>query len=237
MEGLTQEERSKLIRSVGTHRGTRPLSPVEVGQLFAKALQYSSAETIASEVDFHGTTMVSRFVRLLDIPEEFQPLIDWGNSSGSIPFTAATAVGGLPRGIQRVLLNRYLSGELDVQDLRNVVPILRRGKGLKEAIEEAGKLRPTIVRRHLLIGAVAREDQERVRTLDQAGRDSIMKLALAEVLSPGDVVTARMLPERFSIVTTDSGKVSIDDKSRSAGTTFERLIQERIRKALADYRP
>jgi hypothetical protein len=232
VEGLTQEERSRLIRSVGTHRGVRPLSPVEVGELLARALQHSPASQVAEEVDFKGTTMVSRFVRLLELPQEFQPLVDWGQSPGGIPFTAASVVEGLPHETQTSLLNQLISGEISVQDLRQVVPIIRKGRPVEEAIREAGKLRPIVVRRHLLIGGVSREDQERVRALDQDRREAVILAAVSGLISPGDLTAARLLPDRFTIVTNDSGKASIDQKAAAAGVTFERLVQSRIRNEL-----
>jgi hypothetical protein len=232
VEGLNQEERSRLIRSVGTHRGVRPLSPIEVARLLAKALEHSTPDAVAEEVEFRGTTMVTRFVRLLDLPEEFQPLVDWGQSSGGIPFSAATAVGGLSQETQRTLLNLILSGELDPRDLKQVVPILRMGHTVSDAISEAGKLRPVVVRRHLLIGAVAISQRERIASLDQDQRESVLRSAIADLLPSRDLVTARLLPERFAIITNDSGKASIDSKAASVGLTFERLIQARIQGAL-----
>ena len=38
VKGLSQEEHQRLLLSVGTHRGQRPLSPIEVASLFAKVL-------------------------------------------------------------------------------------------------------------------------------------------------------------------------------------------------------
>ncbi len=237
MEGLNQEERSKLIRSVGTHQGARPLSPIEVGQLFAKALVHNSPDDVAREVEFRGATMVSRFVRLLALPEEFQPLVDWGTSEGSIPFSAASAVGGLPLEIQRSLLNLLLADQLDTQSLRQVVPIIRKGQSVEAAVREAGKLRPIVVRRHLLIGAVARGDQERVRSLGLSSRDSVIRSAVSGLLSPTDLTSARLLPDRFTVVTNDAGKASIDEKAREAKLSFEHLIQGRIRKELVGMTP
>ena len=232
MEGLTQEERSRLIRSVGTHRGARPLSPIEVGRFFAQALQHSSPEAVAKEVDFRGTSMVTRFVRLLELPEEFHPLVDWGHSDGSIPFTAASAVGGLSRETQRTLLNLLVSGGIDTLTLRHAVPILRKGRSVEEAVKEAGKLRPIIIRRHLIIGAVGIPDRERVSSLEQAQRDIVIKTALKGLLSESDLTAARLLPERFTIVTNDSGKDSIDAMSNAKGITFEHLVQGQIHRVL-----
>jgi hypothetical protein len=203
-----------------------------VAVLFAKALRHNSADEVAKEVDLRSATMVSRFVRLLELPVEFQALVDWGQSEGVIPFTAASAIGGLAQETQRTLLNLIVSGGVDAQAIRHVVPLIRKGQTVEDAVREAGKLRPIIVRRHLLIGAVAQGDQERVRSLALADRDSAIRTALSGLVSPPDLFSVRLIPDRFTIVTNESGKASIDDRAREAGMSFEHLIQERIRHAI-----
>jgi hypothetical protein len=228
LEGLSQEERSKLIRSVGTHRDNRPLSPIEVAQLFARALKYNSIGQVAEAVDFRDPTMITRFVRLLELPEQFQALVDWGSAPGAIPFSAAALVVGLSTGAQSEVLNKLVNEELETRDVRLVVPIIRKGRSVEEAIAEAGKLRPVIVRRHILIGAVANSTRPAIEQMEQPQRDALLRKAIEGAIPRSDLATVRLLPARFTLVTNDAGKSAIDNASALAGKSFEHLIQDLI---------
>src|SRR5438128_180224 len=90
LAALTVAERQQLILSVGTHRGERHLSPIEVAHLFQKAIWGGdSASDLAETVSLDGTSQVSRFLALLKLPPDVQHLVDWGKSGDSLAFTAA----------------------------------------------------------------------------------------------------------------------------------------------------
>ena len=80
---LEPQELKGLILSVGTHRAERPLSPLEVGVLVRKATQRGTdLKDIAEATQLEGTTQLSRFTKLLELPTDTHYLIDWGKSVG-----------------------------------------------------------------------------------------------------------------------------------------------------------
>jgi hypothetical protein len=232
LEGLSQEERSKLIRSVGTHRGDRPLSPIEVGRLFERAIQHNPIGRVVEWVDFRDPTMIMRFVGLLGLPDQFQALVDWGSQPGGIPFSAAALVSGLPKEMQTELLTKIVNEELGTSDVKLIVPIIRKGRSVEDAIAEAGKLRPVIVRRHILIGAVGTSSRTAIEGLEQPERDALLRKVVERTVRPSDLATVRLLPERFTLVTNDDGKSAIDLVSTRAGVSFERFFQDLIGREL-----
>ena len=84
---LSPQELQGLLLSVGTHRGKRLLSPVEVANLFAKVTSEGGRlGDCARAAQLEGTTMVGRFLRLLKLPESVRHLVDWGSNPGAIGF-------------------------------------------------------------------------------------------------------------------------------------------------------
>ena len=76
---LSSQERQGLLLSVGTHRGQRSLSPVEVANIFAKVLAAGGrCPTAPRAARLEGTTIVARFLRLLKLPKSVRHLVDWG---------------------------------------------------------------------------------------------------------------------------------------------------------------
>jgi len=120
MEGLTPEERRDLILSVGTHRGQRRLSPLEVARLLQKARASGATNKDCSDALQIGVTQISTFLRLLQLTPEVQHLAGWGSArQASIPFSSLAE------------LNRFPA----VDQLRVAEVILREGLSWKEVIE------------------------------------------------------------------------------------------------------
>ena len=78
MIGITAEEQRDLILSVGIHKQERTLSPIEVAQLLDKAIKAgTNIKELSGEI-LLDTTMITRFLRLLDISPNLQHLVGWG---------------------------------------------------------------------------------------------------------------------------------------------------------------
>ena len=104
MEGISAHELQGLILSVGTHRGARPQSPVEVGQLIQRAMSSGvSIQDIAGKLKI-GRTQVSAFLKLLDLTKEIQHL-----RTGEVPATRRFRSHLLPKLLDSILLNRSRS--------------------------------------------------------------------------------------------------------------------------------
>src|SRR5579872_4629021 len=123
MRGLSEKELQDLILSVG--RGAtsrRRLSPVEVAQLFHKALKAGvSLSEIATTVRL-TTTMVSRFTNLLKLDRSI--IHDVGfRGDGSIVFSSAFEIAKLSSQDQEVLANAALENNLTKEEVKQIVQL------------------------------------------------------------------------------------------------------------------
>ena len=78
MLGLSADEYKQLLMSVGTHRGVRPITPVQVAALFKRAADAGSTPAASAEATHVSASMVSRFLKLLELSPDIQHLVDWG---------------------------------------------------------------------------------------------------------------------------------------------------------------
>jgi hypothetical protein len=223
VQGLSPAEHKGLLLSVGTHRGKRPLSPVEVAMLFKRAADAgASLRDLAELVHFDGTTMVSRFLRLLELNPEIQHLIDWGQSGSTIAFSAASELSRLDTGEQVGACTAVLENQLSSAEVKELVQLrLRSQQSLPDCIAAVLRMRPRIEKRHLLIGAVMAEGVRiRLRTMTQAERDALFQQVLLELLSPLDDYSGRLGVERFTI----SGNEAVAERLTSGQADFEGLV-------------
>ena len=103
-----------LILSVGTHKGKRPLSPVEVAEGFQKAEKSGMTDQeLADLVQLRYPTMIGRFKRLLNLSPDLRHLVDWGSSSSTISFTAASEVTRLDQDDHWPVINSVLESGLN----------------------------------------------------------------------------------------------------------------------------
>ncbi len=130
MLGLSPEQTKRLLLSVGSHRGTRPFSPVEVAETLKISIDAGSKlSELASALHLDGTSMVTRFLRLLDLSPQVRDWVDWGESGSTIGFTAASELSRLSdSGEQNQLGRAALENQLKSSEVREVVQIRRRSK-------------------------------------------------------------------------------------------------------------
>ena len=122
LPGLTPEEAKGLILSVGTHRGKRPLSPVEVARLFHKAISHgANRKECALFVHLIGTHMVSRFLRLLDLDHFVQHSIDWRQTGPTISFTSAWKLSKFPKKEQAEACLEIMGHQLGTKEVEQAV--------------------------------------------------------------------------------------------------------------------
>ena len=203
LEALTPEEKKLLLLSIGTHRGERPLSPVEVAMLLRKAIKGgTSLDECATAVQLDGTSQLSRFLSLLKLPDDVQHVIDWGRSDGTLAFTAAFEISRLhdtydQRDAVKAVLEYYLS----TSEVRQLVQARKRSqKSMDECIKAVLKMRPQIEVRHVFIGSVLRDDiRVRLRQLSQQRRDDILQTILKRTFKDLQA-TGHLGSERFTLV-------------------------------------
>jgi hypothetical protein len=227
---LSADERRQLLLSVGTHRGRRPLSPVEVAGLFGKIMQSGGTLTeCARAASLEGTTWVSRFLRLSQLPATVQHLVDWGSGAGILGFTAATELGRLGESsdqeavVQAVLVNR-LSGS----EVRQIVQLRRRShRPIGECVAEVLGMRPKIEKRFVYVGAIeAPEPRETLASMHQLARDQLLRSVLKEILGDTDITVARLGGERFTL----AGGTLFGEAIARKEDMLEREVNERLRR-------
>jgi hypothetical protein len=202
LKGLSPEELKGLLLSVGSHRGSRPLSPLEVAGVLYKARHAgSSPSEIAEALQLEGTTMVGRFLRLLELAPELQLVADWGGTTATMSFSSASELGRLPMAEQRRGAEAVLAHALSSSEVKQLVQLMTRSKrGIDESITQVLRMRPTIERRHVFVGAV---QSDRLRNLlasmTQSERDELLRKSIRGAF--GDVrLGVRAGPSRFLIV-------------------------------------
>ncbi len=223
MRGLSPEEHKLLILSVGTHRGERPYSPFEVAQHFQQAIDAgASLNDCAEAVSFDGTSMVSRFLRLLNLRPEIQPLADWGQTGSTIAFTAASELARVGSEDQQVASQAVLQHRLSSSEAKQLVQMrLRSGKPMAECVDDLLRLRPRIEKRYVFVGAVMSERLRRqLANLTQAQRDGLLRAALPRQYPGLGDFAVRMGTERFTIV----GPAALAQSLKAGDEDFETAI-------------
>ena len=235
LAGLSALELGRLRMSVGygTHKKGRPLSPIEVGSHLRRARADGvSLSDCAIAVDLNGTGHIGRFLRILDLPQDLQHLVDWGAGKGFIGFSLAvelTRISGPDD--QRVVAKAILEDRLSSKEVRQVGQLRNRsGKHIGDCIKEVVGMRPTFDRRYVFIGSVADEEVEQaLARLSQANRDAVLKLGLQILGLKG--ATGRLGNRFFTLVGDEGfdafvkkiGKESVEARLRThiAGTVAD----------------
>ena len=203
-KALSPQERQGLLLSVGTHRGRRRLSPVEVARLFEKILAAGgSLSDCASAGRFEGTTMVTRFLRLLKLPESIRHLVDWGNAPGTLGFSVAYELARLDDEVdEEKVVQSVLKCRLTGTEARQVVQLRNRSKRtVEECLNEVVGMRPHVEHRYVYIGAVTDAAlRTSLKLMTQGQRDALLVGAVNSVLAVRDLVVIKLGPDRFTLV-------------------------------------
>lgn len=208
---LEPHERKALILSVGTHRAERPLSPLEVGVLVRKATERGAdLREIAEATQLEGTTQLSRFTKLLELPPDTHHLIDWGKSIGGVGFTTAFEIARLSSDDdKRQAVAAVVEHGLSSAEARSLVQLRRRGaKSIKDCVDAVIKMRPIVEIRRVLIGSVTDPAVRHVLAMrTQAERNAIFAVCTQRngLAAPG--ISAKLAADRFTIVGPDAALV------------------------------
>lgn len=203
MRGITPDEQKLLLRSVGTHRGERALSPVEVGRLLKKAVTAGATRKECADGARLGQTQVSTFLKLTELAPEIQHLADWGGSnSASVSFSSLAELARLPRNDQKEAAAAILRHKLTWKEVIQLVQMAdRSGKLISQCIEDVLKLRPQVETRHLFVGSITSEVlRERLKTMTQIERDKLFDRALRDTLGLSISVSGRLGIDTLTIL-------------------------------------
>lgn len=220
---LSNELKRKLILSVGTHRGNRPLSPIEVAEGFEVArTEGMSTKEIARMVCLEGSTMIGRFMRLLQLSPEIRHIVDWRSSESTISFSAASEIVRLDLADQEIVIKAALENRITKTEIIEIVQIKQAtDKEITLCIEDVLRRRPQIIKQFVFIGSICSKELSSVLTeLTQIQRDNIFSEVLLSKLKLGTKWYGRLGKTRFSIV----GGEMLSDQLKELEPDFEESI-------------
>ena len=201
--GLSREDYRDLVLSVGTHRKSRRLSPLEVARLLSKAVAAGATRDGCATALELGMTQVRTFMKLLDLDASIQHLADWrGSKNASIPFSTMAELARLAPQDQIQAADSVLRHDLTWKEVVQLVQISSRSdKPIGECIANVLKLRPEIVTRHLFVGAITSEKlTRRIKAIDQKERDHMIAEALNRLISSDYPAKGRLGEDNFTIL-------------------------------------
>lgn len=229
MRGLSPEELKALILSVGTHATKRRYSPIEVAEKFEKAIEHGlSQDKVAKAMGLRGTTMVSRFIRLLQLNPAVQHIVDWGQSGATISFTSAWRLTQLSPHDQALACDVILRHQLTSPEVEQLVQLRKRsGRPVRECIKEVLRMRPTVEKRHVFIGAVTSvAARAGLPKISQANRDAILGDVLHTAFTAFHPLGARLGTDRFTIVSDEKQAALLLQQT----TDFEAAVNSALEK-------
>lgn len=181
LAGLSALELGRLRMSVGygTHKKGRPLSPIEVGLILRSIRDEGiSLRECANAIGLDGTGHIGRFLRILDLPDDLQHLVNWGSGKDAIGFSSAVELVKLrDTGDQRAVARSILADSLNSKEVRQIGQLrMRSGRTIDACIKEVLGMRPVVKRRYVFIGSVIDQSVEgALIKLTQVERDSILE--------------------------------------------------------------
>ena len=203
MIGLSDEDYRDLVLSVGTHRNSRRLSPLEVAKLLDKAIASGATrQDCATELHI-GVTQIRTFLRLLDLDPRVQHLADWrGTNNATIPFSTMAELARLAPQDQVQAVNSVLRHGLTWKEVVQLVQIAKRSdNAIDECIAAVLDLRPEVVTRHLFVGSITSEHLARqIKDIDQGERDRLFARVLSRLVGSDISARGRLGADKFTIL-------------------------------------
>ena len=225
LPGLSASELGRIRMSVGygTHKRGRPLLPIDVGMGLRKAISHGASVAECAEIIPLHQTGIARFLRILQLPEDLQHLVDWGSGKNFIGFSSAVEMVKLANAEdQHAVANEVLANGLSSKEVRQVAQLrCRSGRSIEACVREVLGMRPKIEKRYVFLGSVSPEDVDALRRLTQAARNVILSAGM-EALGIRDAagrLGARFFTlvgdERFNASMRAIGKENIEARIRS----------------------
>ena len=150
---------SDLLLSVGTHKGTRPLIPIEVSNLISrlkreenlddaeisKRLDLGRPTKITSIDSKRDPTQVKQFLKLQKLSSKSGNLLGWGETEpDKIPFTIGGIVADLGKNEQDIVIQSCLERGIKKNEATRIIDLKKKSPELKieDCIEKVLKIRP-----------------------------------------------------------------------------------------------
>lgn len=204
IKGLTRREYQDLVLSVGTHRGKRRLSPLEVAILINRGVQAGLTRRECAEQLGLGTTQIGAFLKLLTLHESIAHLAAWGGGQRAhISFSSLSQLARLSPTDQVQAAEAILTYSLKWNEVVQLVQIMSRSHDkLDVALQKVLKLRPTIEKRFLFVGAVlSSRVKDCLAAMSAAERSAVFDRVLHTRLGLGHTAAGNLGQQNFTIVT------------------------------------
>jgi hypothetical protein len=230
MNALTNEEKARLILSVGKGGagGKRLLSPIQVAEYLDRCVKAgSTTQSIAKQLTI-GNDMVLRFLSLRKLSPLVQSTVDFASSATTLSFSVAHQIARLAdTSAQEELAKAAIANNLSKQDVTQVVQRFQRsGDSVEKSVEAILALKPTIERRHVVIGSVtSRPLEEKIRDVKvQDQRDKWGFHALSDLFHGAGDYAVRITPDRFTL----SGGEQFFAALMKLKPDFETVVNDRL---------
>ena len=213
LRGLSQDEFDLLYLSIGSHRTKRPLSPIEVGQYCATAK--AAGETInriSKSLPLAGPSMVTRFLRILDLDSRIQHLVDWGESTFSVVgFSTAFEIVAVPKDVHERMVNAVCQYGLTKAEAKSIRQLLERStRSFKDCVHDVVARRAVLVIREVIVGRIANSLVcEHLGRMLQNERDDLLDGVLHDLYPTVGKVTAKLGDARFTVLGGESVRATI----------------------------
>ena len=226
--GLDPTELRELQLSVGTHRGERSLTPVEVADRYAVALEGGSSKAdCARETQLTAPTMVERFLTLRKLPSGLKHLVEWGESGkGVIGFSGAVELTRFEAESQEAMGLAIVEHELTKKEITSIRQLLERSSDpLPQCLARVLRRRPVVRHVEVILGSIDAADLQAILQMrSQRERNELLRAVLDELVPGADITSARLGSSSFSVVGPRGIVPRLDELSDP-----ERMIQEALR--------
>jgi len=220
MTNLSPDILSGLIRSVGTHRGNRVYSPIEVAELFKASLDAGFSRSELGQKVLLNPSMIGRFLRLLDLPDEIGSLIDWNGTGAPIVMSTASEIARLKNPEdQKTLAYGVLEHRMTKPETQEVLQLVSSGAAeLPDAILRTVNGRPKFDNTSVFVGAVTEPRLlVSLASFSQSERDRSLSNVLSRLLPSSVEFTSKLGKTKFIV----TGKDELQDRFRRLPDGFE----------------
>ena len=200
---LSQTELQSLILSVGTHRGRRHLSPMEVAALLRQAVESGASRQALSHALRISEIQISRFIKLFNLDPQVRDLADWGaGSATTISFSSLLEIARLDPSQQIEVARSALAHRLTKAECRQISQIAQRsGRHITDCIADVVERRPRVQAQFVLIGSIQQTElQMHLEIKPQDVRDCLLKSILTKLGQPLQDTRFRLGSRTFTIL-------------------------------------
>jgi hypothetical protein len=203
LDSLSSDERRDLILSVGTHKRKRRLSPIQIAKLVDRLykIQGISLELIAMELSLKSSYSLKKFISLLSLPLELQPLITWGASPGYLSFSVAHEISKVKDNDKILILSKdAIENQRTSEEVRAIIQCnKRKGGSISQCIEQIEAIQGKVVQHYVFLGQILS-----IKNQSQSDEEYSCKLRymLSELVEENNVLSATAKDMRFSFTLT-----------------------------------